>query len=97
MQGILFLKNCEGALVQEKLESVANSKSAIMNKKAIMCIKVSIFGEILQNIGEARGQIQEYYFVTQVHLMTELDSMQLDASKRAVEYLLFCIDTLSQK
>ena len=47
MLGILFLKDCEGALLEVKPEDMTNVAWMKLNKKAITYIKMAVSDEIL--------------------------------------------------
>ena len=50
MLGILFLRDCEDALVEKKPESMENDAWNTLNKKTITYIKMVVFDEILVDI-----------------------------------------------
>ena len=50
MLGILFLKDCEGALLEVKPEDMTNVAWMKLNKKAITYIKMVVSDEILVDL-----------------------------------------------
>ena len=50
MQEILFLKDCERALEAKKLEDMSEDAWRILNKKAVIYIKMAISNEILVDL-----------------------------------------------
>ncbi|KAH7297375.1 hypothetical protein KP509_26G066900 [Ceratopteris richardii] len=88
MLGILFLKDCEGALEEVKPEDMTDAAWMNLNKKAITYIKMAyikmaVSYEILVDL---KGLTTAF----------ELVCMQLDESKSAAEHLSLFTGTLSQ-
>ena len=106
MQGILFLKECEGALAATKPDAMTEADWPNLNRKAIIYIKMAVVDEILVDLKalptayEVWEKLKAMYETTtpvnQVHLMHKLVSMQLDEAKSAVEHLSLFTGTLSQ-
>ena len=106
MLGILFLRDCEDALVEKKPESMENDAWNTLNKKVITYIKMDVSDEILvyiKGLTTARQvweKLKTTYAnttpVNQVHLMQKLVNMRLDESKGATEHLSLFTGTLSQ-
>ena len=106
MLGILFLKDCEEALVEHKPEDMTEAAWTNLNKKAITYIKMAVSNEILVDLKglasayEVWEKLKATYEnttpVNQVHLMRKLVGMQLDESKSAAEHLSLFTGTLSQ-
>ena len=105
-QGILFLRDCENALVEKKPESMEDDAWNTLNKKAITYIKMVVSDETLVDIKgltpahQVWEKLKTAYKntnpVNQVHLMRKLDCMKLDESKRATKHLSLFTGTLSQ-
>ena len=106
MQGILFLKDCERALEAEKPENMSEDAWQILNKKAVIYIKMAVSDEILVDLkglvsaskiwAKLKATYENSTPVNQVHLMRKLVGMQLDESKSAAEHLSLFTGTLSQ-
>ena len=50
MQGILFLKDCDGALEEVKCDDMSDAAWVNLNKKAIAYIKMAVSNEILVDL-----------------------------------------------
>jgi len=106
MQGILFLKVCDGALAVVKPNSMTDDAWVTLNKKAITYIKMVVSDEILVDLKgltiayavweKLRSTYEITTHVNQVHLMRKLITMQLDESKSAAEHISVFTSTLSQ-
>ena len=106
MLGILFLRDCEDALVEKKPENVGNYAWNTLNNKVIMYIKMVVSNESLidikglttahQVLEKLKTTYENNTPVNQVHLMRKLVSMRLDESKDATEHLSLYTGTLSQ-
>ncbi|KAH7416413.1 hypothetical protein KP509_14G090400 [Ceratopteris richardii] len=83
MLGILFLKDCEGALEEFKPEDMTEATWMNLNKNAITYIKMVVSDEILVDLKGLRTSFELVY-------------MQFDESKSAVEHLSSFTGTLSQ-
>ena len=97
MQGILFLKDCDGALQEAKPHDMAQDAWETLNKKAITYIKMRVSDDILlelkglryafEVLEKLRASYENTTPVNQVHLMRKLMRMQLDDSENALEHL----------
>ncbi|KAH7439944.1 hypothetical protein KP509_04G083400 [Ceratopteris richardii] len=83
MLGILFLKDCEGALEEVNSEDMIDLAWINLNKKAITYIKMVVSDEILVDLKSLTTAF-------------ELVCMQLDESKSTAEHLSSFTGTLSQ-
>ena len=106
MQGILFLKECEGALAATKPDAMTEADWLNLNRKAITYIKMAVVDEILVDIKGLPTayvgweKLKATYEITtpvnQVHLMRKLVSLQLDEPKSAAKHLSLFTGTSSQ-
>ena len=106
MQGILFLKDCDGALQEAKPEDMTENAWETLNKKAVTYIKMGVSDDILLELKglryafevweKLRASYENTTPVNQVHLMRKLMHMQLDDSKNALEHLSAFTGVLSQ-
>ena len=106
MQGILFLKDCEDALAENKPEDVSDADWTRMNKKAITYIKMAIVDDILVDVKglttahavweKLKSSHENKSPVNQVHLMRKLVNLDLDESKSVSEHLNAFTGVLSQ-
>ena len=96
MQGILFLKDCEDALLETKPAAMTDEDWARLNKKAIAYIKMAVSDDVLTDIKrldtgyaiwkKLKDTYENTTPVNQVHLMRKLVNMELDESKPASEH-----------
>ncbi|MCO5614532.1 hypothetical protein L7F22_068815 [Adiantum nelumboides] len=106
MQGILFLKDCDGALQEAKPEDMTENAWETLNKKAVTYIKMGVSNDILVELKGLRYAFQVWEKlranhenttpVNQVHLMRKLMRMQLEDSENAMEHLSSFSGVLSQ-
>ena len=99
---MLFLKDCEGALLEVKPKDMIDVAWMKLNKTVITCIKINEILVDLQKLTSAfeiLEKLKATYEITtpinQVHLMGKLLCMQLDESKSVVEHLSIFTCTLS--
>ena len=96
-QGILFLKDCDGALQEAKPQDMAQDAWETLNKKAFTYIKMGVSDDILLELKglryafevweKLRANYENTTPVNQVHLMRKLMRMQLEDSENAMEHL----------
>ena len=106
MQGIIFLKDCDGALQELKPQDMAQDAWEILNKKAVTYIKMGVSDDILLELKglsyafqvweKLKASYENTTPVNQVHLMRKLMRMQLDDSENALEHLSAFTGVLSQ-
>ena len=87
MQGILFLKDCDGALQEVKPVDMAQDAWVTLNKKAVTYIKMGVSDDILVDLKglvyafnvweKLKANYENTTPVNQVHLMRKLMHMQL--------------------
>ena len=106
MHGILFLKDCDGALQEAKPEDMAQDAWETLNKKAVTYIKMGVSDDILVDLKglvyafnvweKLKANYENNTPVNQVHLMRKLMRMQLEDSENALEHLSAFTGVLSQ-
>ncbi|KAH7288390.1 hypothetical protein KP509_31G025000 [Ceratopteris richardii] len=105
MLGILFLKDCEGALAKVKPEDMTDAAWMNLNKKAITYIKMAVSNEILVDLKglttafevweKLKATYENTTLVNQVHLMRKLDSglLPFDDKLKAIFLLMTLPDS----
>lgn len=106
MQGILFLKYCDDALLETKPVDMSDADWARLNKKAMAYIKMAVTDDILVDIRglatthaiwqKLKATYENATPVNQVHLMRKLVNMMLDEAKSASKHLSAFTSVLSQ-
>ncbi|MCO5572758.1 hypothetical protein L7F22_026517 [Adiantum nelumboides] len=86
MQGILFLKDCDGALSANKPEGMSNADWTKINRKAVTYIKMAVTDDILPAIkgldttmtvwDKLKASYENTTPVNQIHLMRKLVSIE---------------------
>lgn len=106
MQGILFLKDCDDALLQTKPVNMPYEDWVRLNKRAKAYIKMTVNDDILVDIKgldtafaiwqKLKATYENTMPVNQVHLMCKLVNMMHDEAKSASEHLSAFTSVLSQ-
>ncbi|MCO5563937.1 hypothetical protein L7F22_017589 [Adiantum nelumboides] len=103
IEGILFLKECDLALEEDKPKDMSDEDWPRLNKKAITYIKMTVTDDILVGFGSSfchveklRAPYENKTPINQVHLLRKLVNLQSDESKPASEHLCTFTGILSQ-